>query len=507
MTPPMLITLRMNPATARKLSQLLVDARCGALPAELDASTKRTVDGVHDQIERELRNTPAADNPPSIDNAPAGRFYTCTLCQKRAVDCKCHDERDISAMARTLPYSEKEIEGAYNVLKKAIEVAAEIAMSLNVSLEQATATIVQAIAATVLPHTVIALPSTVHDEVHKYQPCICKGQLNRDCTAVHDADGKPIALYREVDPDEPLVRPSSDAPPSMHREITPGGPAFSAPAPTPEELNAAGMLGRKLVRPSSDAPPLEWVNYFEDLLYAFRQKPCDHATKFWDSHAEECVWCERIATELLALKLQSERKQLQQELKKWNDGKAVKNLAHVVELMARERKKNSLVEVRDSGFTGADADRIAELVKDVKDALPAEELAIWTSKGGRFLLNPLSAEPQELRDGDLWYRQDLDEYRHRRDGETVTIDEDKAVRLFAAMGGKSDEVHSLKTRADIPQLIGAPITFKDADGKVTGHAKVSSVEVVTKCEHGIAVELVAKGECILCNGIPGRVNR
>lgn len=63
-------------------------------------------------------------------------------------------------------------------------------------------------------------------------------------------------------------------------------------------------------------------------------------------------------------------------------------------------------------------------IKELVRRVPASVLS-----NGRLWLRPQDAEPQELRDGDLWFREDLKEYRLRRDGKTVTIDEDEAKRL------------------------------------------------------------------------------
>ncbi len=51
-------------------------------------------------------------------------------------------------------------------------------------------------------------------------------------------------------------------------------------------------------------------------------------------------------------------------------------------------------------------------------------------KEKRLKLQPQSAEPRSLQDGDLWFRTDLCEYRHHLNGETVTISKDEAMRLF-----------------------------------------------------------------------------
>lgn len=79
----------------------------------------------------------------------------------------------------------------------------------------------------------------------------------------------------------------------------------------------------------------------------------------------------------------------------------------------------------------------------------------------RVKLNPLTIDPVEPQEGDLWYRKDLDGYRIHIGGKTITLE---------------------SPPADLPQVVGAPVEFRSADGELEATARVASVEVKSQDE-------------------------
>ena len=51
----------------------------------------------------------------------------------------------------------------------------------------------------------------------------------------------------------------------------------------------------------------------------------------------------------------------------------------------------------------------------------SKQLDINIARCQKLHLEPLTADPSNLEDGDLWYRSDLDTFRARKNGATVTV--------------------------------------------------------------------------------------